>query len=197
MGGNGSGKTTLLRIIATLIRPTRGSGRVLGFELTADAAAIREHVGLLGHHSGVYDDLTAAENLHFSMRMAGLSVDAAQLHGVLRSIGLEQDAQQRVRGFSAGMRRRLALGRLLLRPPQLLLLDEPYAAFDADGVALVNRFVRSTTERHGAAIVVTHDFARAQPAVDRVLRIEGGRILEGPDQSSSADDRALAFGEVE
>jgi ABC-type sulfate/molybdate transport systems ATPase subunit len=95
------------------------------------------------------------------------------------------------------MRRRLALGRLLLRPPRLLLLDEPYAAFDAEGVALVNRFVRSITAQGGSAIVVTHDYARAQPAIDRVLRIEQGRVFAGRDPTSSPDDRALAYGEVQ
>jgi heme exporter protein A len=197
MGSNGSGKTTLLRILATLIRPTRGRGTVLGHELVADAPAIREQVGLLGHHAGIYDDLTARENLQFSLRMAGMKADPGAIDEALHTIGLEHERDHRTRGFSAGMRRRLALGRLLLRPPRLLLLDEPYAAFDADGVALVNRFVRSITAQGGTAIVVTHDYARAQPAIDRVLRIEQGRVFEGRDQSSSLDDRALAFGEVQ
>ena len=179
MGNNGSGKTTLLRVIATLLRPTRGSARVLGFDVPADAARVRAQVGLLGHQAGLYEDLTAAENLRFSQQMAGLQHDASAIDRVLAQVGLSPERDHRVRGFSAGMRRRLALGRLLLRPPRLLLLDEPYAAFDADGVALVNRFARQVTSDGGTTIIVTHDYARAQGAVDRVVRLEEGRVLDG------------------
>jgi heme exporter protein A len=192
MGRNGSGKTTLVRVIATLLRPTRGSGTVFGFDLMREAAAIREHVGVLGHHSGLYEDLTAAENLRFSLEMAGLPNDRSQIERVLEEVGLKHEHNERVRGFSAGMRRRLALGRLLLRRPQLLLLDEPYAAFDPPGVVLINRFVREVAAAGGASIVVTHDYARAKPAVDRVSRITDGRIYEGLDATTSPDDQVLA-----
>jgi ABC-type sulfate/molybdate transport systems ATPase subunit len=90
------------------------------------------------------------------------------------------------------MRRRLALARLLLRPPRLLLLDEPYAAFDQTGVDVVNAFVRKTAANGGTVIVVTHDFARARAAVGRVLRIENGRILHGLDPQLSPDEAAPA-----
>src|SRR5688572_20868102 len=69
MGSNGSGKTTLLRVVATLLRPTRGTMRVLGFTLPDEAGQVREHIGLLGHQAGLYEDLTASENLGFSLRM--------------------------------------------------------------------------------------------------------------------------------
>ena len=186
MGNNGSGKTTLLRVIATLLRPTRGTARVLGFEIASDAARVRAQVGLLGHHAGLYDDLTAAENLSFSLRMAGLPDDRQRIDRVLDQVGLTAERDHRARGFSAGMRRRLALARLLLRPPRLLLLDEPYAAFDADGVALVNRFAREVTDAGGTCIIVTHDFTRAQGAVQRVLHIENGRVFDGLPRESAA-----------
>src|SRR5262245_31002269 len=192
MGRNGSGKTTLLRVIATLLRPTRGQGRLFGLDLVSEAAEVREFVGLLGHHSGLYEDLTALENLRFSQRMAGLPYDALQVALALDRVGLAQESNERVRGFSAGMRRRLAFARILLRPPRLLLLDEPYAAFDAAGVALVNEFARETARTGGAVIVVTHDLARARPAVDRVLHIEAGRIQQGLPPGLSPDDHALA-----
>jgi heme exporter protein A len=192
MGRNGSGKTTLLRVIATLLRPTRGSGLVLGFDLSREAARIREGVGVLGHAAGLYEDLTAAENLRFAQRMAGLPYRPSEIRNVLDRVGLLAERDERVRGFSAGMRRRLALARLLLRPPRLLLLDEPYAAFDAAGVDLVNHFARGIARAGGSAIVVTHDYARARPAVERVLHIEDGRIMPGLDPNQSPDDHAVA-----
>lgn len=178
LGKNGSGKTTLLRVIATVLRPTRGTGTVFGNELVGDADAVRECVGVLGHHSGLYDDLTASENLKFATRMSGMRVPREQILEALHEVGLRDEANERVRGFSAGMRRRLALARLLLRPPELLLLDEPYAAFDQHGIDFVNDFIRKTAARGGACIVVTHDPMRVREVAGRAVRINDGRIEE-------------------
>jgi heme exporter protein A len=176
LGRNGTGKTTLLRVIATTLRPTRGTGSVYGNELVRDADEVRTCVGVLGHYAGLYDDLTALENLRFAARMSGLALPRERLLEALNDVGLAEEARERVRGFSAGMRRRLALARLLLRPPQLLLLDEPYAAFDQHGIDFVNQFVRDTAARGGAALVVTHDPARAREVTQRMVRIVDGRI---------------------
>ncbi len=176
LGRNGSGKTTLLRVIATLLRPTRGDGFVFGHQLVSDADEIRNLVGMLGHHAGLYDDLTAAENLRFACGMAGMKVSREEIARVLEQVTLADEIDQRVRGFSAGMRRRLALARLLLRPPQLLLLDEPYAAFDQHGIDVINEFVQDTAARGGACIIVTHDAARVASVSQRMVRIVDGRI---------------------
>lgn len=176
LGRNGSGKTTLLRVIATTLRPTRGTGTVYGKELVREADEVRECVGVLGHHAGLYDDLTASENLRFATRMAGLHVAKEQIQHALNEVGLGEEAKERVRGFSAGMRRRLALARLILRPPRLMLLDEPYAAFDQHGIDFVNAFVQQTAADGGAAIIVTHDPARVAEISHRMVRIVDGRI---------------------
>lgn len=178
MGRNGSGKTTLLRIVATSLRPMRGRGSIYGHELIRDNDEIRPLIGTLGHHAGLYDDLTAYENLYFAMEMYGLSIGRAQIEGALEDVGLANEVKERVRGFSAGMRRRLALARLILRPPRLLLLDEPYAAFDQSGIERVNAFVRAIVDSGGAALIATHDVARAAGVTSRVVRIEDGRIVE-------------------
>ncbi len=179
MGHNGSGKTTLLRIVATTLRPTRGGGRIFGHDLRKETDAIRHHVGALYHAPGVYGDLTARENLEFARRMWGgdgaVPVDAA-----LERVGLSYAADERAGGFSSGMTRRLALARLVMRPPRLLLLDEPYASFDADGIELVNRMVRATADRGGIALVATHDPERSAEVVDEVVTLQEGRIVPGP-----------------
>ena len=177
VGRNGSGKTTLLRVLATLLRPSRGWARVAGLDVVRQAAGVRELVGLMGHLPGVYDDLTAAENLRFALRMLGRRVDETEVAATLEAVGLGAEAGARVRGFSAGMRRRLALARLRLQRPRVLLLDEPYASFDVEGVELLNEFVRETTGRGGAVIVATHDLARAEEVVGRVVTLEGGRLV--------------------
>jgi len=176
MGHNGSGKTTLLRVIATTLRPTRGRGTVFGHTLVRDADAIREHVGALYHAAGVYGDLSARENLEFARRMWGgravVSVDAA-----LERVDLAYAANERAAGFSSGMTRRLALARLVMRPPRLLLLDEPYASFDADGIELVNDIVRETAARGGIALIATHDPERSAGVVDGIVTLQEGRVV--------------------
>lgn len=188
IGRNGSGKTTLLRVMATLVRPTRGEGRIWGHDLRRGRQEIREVVGLLGHTTGLYEDLTAAENLVFASRMRGLRLDRAEVAAALDGVGLAREHDRRVRTFSSGMRRRLALGRLLLAPPRLLLLDEPYASFDPEGIAQLERFVRGVAEEGGAAVVATHDLPRAGRLVTRFVRLEAGRVAD-PDAAPREEPR--------
>jgi heme exporter protein A len=177
-GRNGSGKTTLLRIIGTMLRPTRGSATVFGYDTVKEPEGIRASIGLLGHNNALYDDLTAAENLVFSMRMAGRPADAAAIDAALKHVGLSHVRRERVRGFSAGMRRRLGLARMLLRPPRLLLLDEPYASFDQDGIDVVNEFAVKTAGAGGVVILSTHDMTRAAGVMSRRAHIADGRLTE-------------------
>jgi heme exporter protein A len=179
-GRNGSGKTTLLRLVASLLRPTRGEIRVFGHDTVREGSACRPLIGLLAHNAGLYDDLTAAENLKFAQRMAGLPAVAAELSEVLDRVGLSHFEWERVRGFSAGMRRRLGLARLLLRPPRLLLLDEPYASFDEDGIQVVNEFAVRVAAEGAAVLLSTHDLTRAQAVIHRRLHIEDGLLAEQP-----------------
>jgi heme exporter protein A len=194
-GRNGSGKTTLLRIVGTLLRPTRGRAIVFGHDAVRSPDGIREHVGLLGHNHSLYDDLTAAENLGFSLRMAGRRADSRAIDAALEHVGLIHERQERVRGFSAGMRRRLGLARLTLRPPKLLLLDEPYAAFDQDGIDLVNEFALQTARTGGIVLLTTHDVMRAAEVMTRRVHVADGRLTEVHDGGavSSRSDAAAAW----
>lgn len=175
IGGNGTGKTTLLRVIATLYTATRGEGRVLGHDLRRQSSEVRSVVGLLSAAPGNYLDLTAAENLAFALRMLGRSAIPAVIDGALDHVGLLPFAQRRVRDFSSGMQRRLAIARTMLRAPAVLLADEPYSNLDAEGATLVDALIRDTTARGGAALVVLHDEERAH-RLDRVVELRGGRL---------------------
>ena len=178
-GANGAGKSTLLRVVATLQSPTYGSGRVLGFDLMADCEEIRSRIEFVGHRTRLYEDLTAAENLRFACRLHGLPIAGAD--AALDRVGLKDVAGDRVRGFSQGMRQRLAVARALLRRPDLLLLDEPYAGLDTAAREAVDDMIRATTGRGGTAIVATHDPSRGEMAT-RTLFMQDGRLLpEGVD----------------
>lgn len=177
LGPNGAGKTTLVKILATLLRPSAGGGRVMGFDLLTEAAHIRESVGILAHGSYVYEDLTAQENLRFWATMAGLPADAEALRRALAAVDLEPVAGERARTFSSGMKRRLALARILLGAPRLLLLDEPYAGLDQQGKKWLEELLLDFKDKGGAVLMATHSFGRGLGIADRVAILAGGRIV--------------------
>jgi heme exporter protein A len=186
LGPNGSGKSTLLRVVATVLRPNAGEGWVFGNHLVREGVAVRGIVGFLAHSPGLYEDLSARENLVFAAAMLGTGEEA--IPPILERVGLWRERDDRVRGFSAGMQRRLALGRLLLARPRLLLLDEPYNNFDPDGIALVNDVISETRERGGAALVVLHDRRQGGRLLDRTLELARGAVL-ADDRRQTTDDR--------
>jgi heme exporter protein A len=179
LGPNGAGKTTLLRILATAIRPSFGSASVDGIDVAAAPELVRPRVAYLSHATGLYDDLTADENLRFAATMLGRGDDAAKAAAdALEEAGLGQVARDRVRGFSAGMRRRLAVGRLLLSSPSLVLLDEPHAALDAEGMALVDRLLGRWHDAGVTVLVASHQAERVMKLADGWARLDGGLLVE-------------------
>jgi heme ABC exporter ATP-binding subunit CcmA len=176
LGPNGSGKTTLLKIVAGAITPTVGTGAIFGRDLVADRIALRSQVGLLAGETYLYDDLTATENLHFIVTMAGYRPRAVEIRRVLDEVGLTENAAERVRGFSSGMKQRLALARLLLLQPRLMLLDEPYNSLDAAGADLIDAVIRQATTDGGAVVLATHDAERALALADVVATLDRGGL---------------------
>lgn len=175
VGHNGSGKSTLLRVISTALRPSVGEGWVYGHHLVRDAVDVRRHIGFLAHSPGLYEDLTATENLIFAARMLGIAENG--IGAVLERVGLGQVRDERVRGFSAGMQRRLALARLILGSPRLLLLDEPYNNFDPQGIELVNEVIEDARNAGGSAFVVLHDQRQGERVLDRVIELSRGALV--------------------
>ena len=173
LGANGSGKSTLLRIFATLLKPSAGAAAVFGHDVVREADAVRARVGFLAHEPGLYDDLTAKENLQFAASMLGL--EDAGVDGVLERVEMTYAANERARGFSAGMERRLAVARLLLSKPRLLLLDEPYSNLDASGISMMSGIISDAVRGGGAALVVLHELAPAAAILSRTVTIQDGR----------------------
>ncbi len=171
LGANGAGKTTLLRVLATLLRPSGGEARVLGCELPREAWRLRGRVGYLGHEPLLYRDLTGRENLRFHARLHGVAGGRAEerIAELLRRIGIERRADDRVADLSAGMRQRLAVCRCVLHEPELLLLDEPDSNLDAEGRELARGLIGPSGGR--TRILVTHDPERFLPEADQVLRL--------------------------
>jgi len=176
VGPNGAGKTTLLKVVATLLRPSGGDGTVLGHSLKNDPDEVRRRTGLLTVRGFLYDDLSAAENLHFTMRMAGLRPDRAVIAGVLERVGLEEVADNRMRTFSTGMRKRLALGQLLVRPIRVALLDEPYSGLDSQGMRLVDEMVSEFKTSGTTVLLASHQDGQAVREAEQTGVLRRGHL---------------------
>ncbi len=194
LGANGAGKTTLLRILATLARPTRGTARVAGHDCAREPERVRPLIGLVAHGSYVYEDLTALENLTFWTGLAGLRVARQELAAALAAVELERFAGERVRTFSAGMKRRLSLARFVLARPRVLLLDEPFAGLDQRAKKWLEEHLESFKRGGGAIVMATHSFGRELAVADRIAILAGGGIaLDTPRGSLGADEIARLY----
>jgi heme exporter protein A len=176
LGPNGAGKTTLLRLLATAIKPSAGGGRVLGEDLLKGRDRIRRRIGMISHNHHLYDDLTALENLQFSAAMRGMRVTREAIDKALGEVGLEGQANGKLRTFSTGMKRRLVIGKMLLFAPELLFLDEPHNTLDQAAIALLDGYVASVASRGGGAIVATHNLSRAYAMADHFVLIRDGAV---------------------
>ena len=178
-GPNGAGKSTLLRLCAGLVAPTRGEARVLGFDLVAERYVVRRRVGLLGHATGLYDDLTVAENVTFWARAAGLGLAAeARANWALDRLGLDGPlADHPVRTVSAGQRRRASLAALAVRRPDLWLLDEPHAGLDQEGRDVVDDLIGEVVAAGATVIVSSHELDRVRRLSPRVVTLAGGILV--------------------
>jgi heme ABC exporter ATP-binding subunit CcmA len=176
VGANGAGKTSLLRLLAGLIALSAGEGSVLGLDLaTVDRRQLRRRVGWLGHEGSFYDDLTVAENLTFAAKALGRPLD--ELTNVLERVELSARRDTVAKQLSAGQRRRLGLAWLLLRRPELWLLDEPYASLDDHGRSFFDALLSDVVERGATVVVSAHDPLRSTQLCPRTLLMSGGRIV--------------------
>jgi heme exporter protein A len=176
-GHNGSGKTTLLRTIATALRPTAGSLQVLGLDAVRHRDEIRRRVALLSHSSFLYEDLTAEQNLMFLARLVGAGNAAHEVQALLDRVGLSRRVGVPVRHFSAGMRKRLAIARLLLKSPELALLDEPFGELDPAGIAEMEKIIRELKQSGTTLILATHLIEQGQSLCEERLHLQDGRAV--------------------
>ena len=176
MGGNGSGKTTLLRVLSTILRPSLGQLHLFGQPADGRPTAVRRRLALLSHHAGLYEDLGSMENLRILARLGGH--DGQAVPDLLQRVGLDPKRADPLRAYSAGMRKRLQLAAMLLQQPDLVLLDEPFAALDPRGC---DELARILSELNGAVVIASHQLRRAANICDRALLLgEGVPRWRGP-----------------
>lgn len=174
-GPNGAGKTTLLRVCAGLVPVVSGTARVLGCDLVADRGAVRRRVGLLGHSTHLYDDLSVAENVDFWARAAGATV--ADGRAALERLEVAARLYDLpVRSLSAGQRRRVSLAAVLARRPELWLLDEPHAGLDAAGRDVVDGLMAEAASVGATVLFASHELDRADAVAHRTVVVSGGAV---------------------
>ncbi|HAX42974.1 MAG TPA: heme ABC exporter ATP-binding protein CcmA, partial [Solibacterales bacterium] len=173
-GPNGAGKTTLIRILAGLSRPTKGAVKLFGQD--ASVRATRAQVGIIGHGIGIYDELSALENLKLFAGLYALESPGRVAEEWLEKTGLARVKDGLVREFSRGMRQRLAVARAFLHNPRLLLLDEPFTALDDRAIALLQGLLRDALREGRTVLMSTHQLREALELATHVVLINRGKL---------------------
>lgn len=180
LGPNGSGKTTTIRLLLGLLDPSAGSAKVLGYDTTSDADDIRARCGALMEHNGLYERLTAEENLQFFARAWRMPVAERdeRVRELLGGLGLYERRRELVGGWSRGMKQKLAIARTLLHRPRLVFLDEPTAGLDPLAAAALRDDLAALVAEEGVTVfVTTHNLAEAERLCGLVGVIRQGRLL--------------------
>ncbi len=193
VGPNGAGKSTLLRIVATLLKPTTGDVTVGGWPLPHYADRVRQHIGLVSHHSLLYSDLSAEENLHFVARLYALPQPTVTVNAALQRVGLATRRRDPVRTFSRGMVQRLMIARATLHSPDVLLLDEPYTGLDQDASALLDDLLVQEHAAGRTIVMITHDLGRGLNLCSRMVILSRGRIASDVARTSITLNDFLAL----
>jgi ABC-2 type transport system ATP-binding protein len=191
LGPNGAGKSTLLRMVLGLVRPSRGSYRLLG-ESQVDATILRR-VGAMIEAPSLYPFLTARNMLRAMAKMSGFE-EPGRIEAVLERVGLTDAAHRKARTFSMGMRQRLALAAALLTRPELLILDEPTNGLDPAGIQDMRTLIRDLVDKDGVTLILSsHLLDEVEKVCDRVAILNHGKLIAEGTVADLVSARGLYF----
>jgi heme exporter protein A len=175
-GPNGAGKTTLLRVLAGLLKPTSGSARVAGIALPGGSLA-RSRVGLISHHTMLYDALSARENVSFAARLYGIRDPRTRVDESLQRMLMLERADAPVRLLSRGMQQRVSIARAMVHQPQVVLADEPYSGLDESGARSLTALLGELRSSGTAVIIVTHNLAEGLSLATHAAVMQRGKFV--------------------
>jgi ABC-2 type transport system ATP-binding protein len=180
LGPNGAGKTTTIKMLITLLLPTSGSARVLGYDVVEDARKVRERIGyVFGGDRGLYERLPALDNLRYFAELYGVPPreQSKRIGSLLELVGLTGRERERVEGYSRGMRQRLHIARGLIHDPPVVFLDEPTIGVDPVGARELRATISSLVDAGKTVLMTTHYMFEADALCDRIAVIAKGRIV--------------------
>jgi heme exporter protein A len=175
-GPNGAGKTTLLRVLAGLLRPTSGSARVAGIQLPGGSLA-RSRIGLISHHTMLYEALSSRENVSFSARLYGIRDARARVADSLQRMSMLERADTPIRFLSRGMQQRVSIARAMVHSPQLVLADEPYSGLDESGARALTSLLQELRSTGTAIIIVTHNLVEGLSLATHAAVMQRGKLV--------------------
>ncbi|HEX7627485.1 MAG TPA: ATP-binding cassette domain-containing protein [Candidatus Methanoperedens sp.] len=186
LGPNGAGKTTTIRILTGISSPTSGTATIFGHDIEHDTIAARQSMGIVSENSNVYDDLTAWQNMIFSAELyhVGRKEREKKTTDLLSIFGLYERRNDKVHGFSKGMKRRLTLAMGLVNSPRLLFLDEPTSGLDVQSNLIIRDVVTDLVREGVTVFLTTHNIEEANIMCDRVAIINKGNIaaIDAPER---------------
>lgn len=180
LGPNGSGKTTTIRLLLGLLEPTSGHSEVLGWDPIKDGQLVRENCGALLEHTGLYERLTAMDNLDFYGRVWHMTKDdcTKRIQSLLEKVGLWDRKDEIVKGWSRGMKQKLAVARAMMHQPKVLFLDEPTAGLDPVASAALRDDLSNLVQHEGVTVfLTTHNLNEAEKLCQRVAVIREGKLM--------------------
>jgi ABC-2 type transport system ATP-binding protein len=179
LGPNGAGKTTTIRILCTILPPTSGGAKILGFDLKKETHEIRKRIGLCPQDLVVYPRLTAKENIYLIAQMHGMAKKdyKERTDELLGKMNLLDRGNSLVKGFSGGMKRRINVLMAVIHEPEILFFDEPTAGLDPQSRRVVWDFIRDFQKRNCTVILTTHNMEEADDLSDELVIIDYGKII--------------------
>jgi heme exporter protein A len=174
-GPNGAGKTTLLRLLAGLLKPTSGMAQIDGVKLPG-GSSVRRRIGIVSHHTLLYEALTARENVEFTARLYGVKNLKAATEHALERMRIIDRADTPVRALSRGLRQRVSVARATVHNPQVILADEPFTGLDILGAAALSSLLQSLRDSGATIVLVTHNLDEGLSLATRAAIMDRGRI---------------------
>jgi ABC-2 type transport system ATP-binding protein len=178
LGPNGAGKTTTIRMLTSLTKPSEGTARIFGHDIQSETIIAKRYMGIVPEISNIYDDLSAWDNLMFTGELYQVNKSERERRAkeLLDMFGLFDRRNEKAKGFSKGMKRRLTISMGLINNPQLLFLDEPTSGLDVQSVLIIKDVVRELNQRGVTIFLTTHNIEEANVTCDRVAIINKGKI---------------------
>ncbi|MCM3684848.1 heme ABC exporter ATP-binding protein CcmA [Mesobacillus subterraneus] len=191
IGPNGAGKSTFFKCTVGLLQPTSGEILLNGKLVKKNSGEVKQRIGFLGHESFLYNTLSPLENLKFYGKLYKVKDLDRKANDLLKEVGLYLFRDMPIRSFSRGMMQRLAIARVLLPDPEILMLDEPHTGLDQEAVALLNKIIKKKQASGTSILIISHDFEQVHALADRVAVLKKGKIISTMALGSDIDLPAM------